>query len=124
MFWLGLFLLFIVLPLISNQFFPSETFPENWNIGLRQPIDAFEDWVIDNRRHHPAFLYFFNPLSDAIDASVKALESFFIWLPWLVVVAISFALAYRASGWGLAIFCALGMVFMGLSGYGKRVCKP
>ncbi len=119
-FWLGIFLLFIVLPFIFNQVLPSETFPENWNIGLREPIDAFEDWVIDNRRHHPIFLYFFNPLSDAVDASVKALESFFIWLPWLVVVAISFALAYRASGWVLAIFCALGMVFMGLIGLWKE----
>jgi glycine betaine/proline transport system permease protein len=119
-FWLGLILFFVVLPFLFNRVLDVETFPESWNIGLRQPIDQFQSWVIKNRAGHPIFQYFFNPLSDLVDSAVKALESFLIWLPWLVMVSVTFALAYRASGWRLALFCATGMIFMGLVGLWKE----
>jgi glycine betaine/proline transport system permease protein len=118
--WLGIILFFIVLPLIFNNVINLETFPETWNIGLRQPIDNFQSWIISNRAASPIFQNFFNPLSDTIDAAVKGLESFLIWLPWLVIVSVTFALAYRASGWRLALFCAAGVIFMGLIGLWKE----
>jgi glycine betaine/proline transport system permease protein len=120
LFWSGLLLLFVILPFIINQASDVETFPEQWNIGLRHPIDNVEKWVIENRKQHPLFLYFFNPISDSIDIAVRALESFLVWLPWLLMIVVTFALAYRASGWKLAVFCALGMVFMGLIGLWKE----
>ncbi|MCS6909504.1 MAG: hypothetical protein NZM11_02900, partial [Anaerolineales bacterium] len=49
-------------------------FPAEWNLGLRQPIDNFQRWVIDNRATHPAFVYFFEPLRNFIDAGLRWTE--------------------------------------------------
>ena len=81
---------------------------------LRQPIDAFQDWVIGNRATHPLFVYFFDPISDAIDSGIRKLEDFLLWLPWPVLVTATFLLAYRAGGFRVALLCATGLLFMGM----------
>ncbi len=145
--WAGIVLLFFVLPfllrtflyinLCKNECAPSlnlfiasiishplspllSTFPEAWNIGLREPIDNFQSWVIGNRKDHPAFLYFFNPLSDSIDALVKGLENVLLELPWLFIVGLAFALGLRAVNWRVALFCAAGLLFTGFVGLWKE----
>lgn len=115
--WIGVVLFFFVLPLLSHTVLPNlTTFPESWNIGLREPIDNFQSWVIGNRKDHPAFLYFFNPLSDGIDALVRGLESLLEDLPWPFLVVLAFMLGLRAVNWRVALFCAAGLLFMGLVG--------
>jgi glycine betaine/proline transport system permease protein len=119
--WLGIVSLFLVLPFLSHAVFPSlTTFPESWNIGLREPIDNFQSWVIGNRKDHPAFLYFFNPLSSVIDALVKGLESFLLSLPWPFIIVLAFMLGLRAVSWRVALFCAAGLLFMGFIGLWKE----
>jgi glycine betaine/proline transport system permease protein len=116
-FWVGIVLLFIVLPLLSHNLFPSlTTFPDSLNIGLREPIDNFQSWVIGNRKDHPMFLYFFNPLSQSIDTLVRGLETLLENLPWLFMVTLAFVLGLRASGWRVALFCAAGLLFAGFVG--------
>jgi glycine betaine/proline transport system permease protein len=91
-------------------------FPAEWNLGLRGPIDAFQRWVIDNRATHPAFLYFFEPLSAFIDAGLRWAEGLLLDVPWVVVVAV-FALAgLLLDGLGLALLCGGGLFVMGLFG--------
>jgi glycine betaine/proline transport system permease protein len=115
--WVGIVLFFFVLPLLSHTVLPNvTTFPESWNIGLREPIDNFQSWVIGNRKDHPAFLYFFNPISDGIDALVRGLESLLLALPWPFLVVLAFMLGLRAVSWRVALFCAAGLLFMGLVG--------
>lgn len=115
--WLGVVLFFVILPFLSRLAFPSlTTFPEAWNIGLREPVDNFQSWVIGNRKDHPAFLYFFNPLSDGIDALVKGLENLLEGLPWLFTVMLAFLLGLRAANWRVALFCAAGLLFAGFVG--------
>ncbi len=115
--WLGLFLFFMALPLLSQRLFPSiTTFPEAWNIGLREPVDAFQSWVIGNRQDHPVFLYFFNPLSSSIDTLTRGLEKLLLELPWLFTVTLAFMLGLRAASWRVALFCATGLLFAGLVG--------
>ncbi len=115
--WLGVILVFIVLPFLSHLVFPPlTTFPEDLNIGLREPIDNFQSWVISNRKDHPVFLYFFNPLSDSIDALVRGLENILEGLPWLFMVTLAFMLGLRAVSWRVALFCAAGLLFAGVVG--------
>ncbi len=92
------------------------TFPENWNFGLRAPIDRFQSWVIGNRATHPSFLYFFNPLKAIIESSLRSIEQLLLWLPWPLHFLLLYALAYRARGQGVAIFSILGLLLMGLFG--------
>jgi glycine betaine/proline transport system permease protein len=115
--WVGIVLFFFVLPLLSHAVLPNvTTFPESWNIGLREPIDNFQSWVIGNRKDHPAFLYFFNPISDSIDALVRGLENLLESLPWPFLVVLAFILGLRAVSWRVALFCTAGLLFMGMVG--------
>ncbi|MGL4610764.1 MAG: ABC transporter permease [Trueperaceae bacterium] len=111
--WSSAFLFFVVLPLLFKVIFPNvTTFPESWNLGLREPLDQFQAWVIQHRNDHPAFLYFFNPLREGIDTLVKGLENILEATPWPFIVVLAFMLGLRASGWFVAFFCALSFLFM------------
>jgi len=106
----------IVLIVLSRG---STVFPAAWNLHLRDPIDAFQSWVIGHRATHPLFLYFFNPLSAFIDARLRALEAFLLALPWPALVVLLFAIGYKAAGPKVASFAAAGLLIMGLFGLWK-----
>lgn len=91
-------------------------FPEAWNIHLRDPIDAFKSWVIGHRATHPLFIWFFDPLSDAIDYSLRRIERFLLWLPWPVIVVGVFLLGLKGAGLRTALLAGAGFLFMGLTG--------
>ena len=94
----------------------ARVFPETWNLGLRVPIDEFQRWVIGNRSWHPAFLYFFDPLSDGIDICLRGVEAFLLGLPWYAVVAAFFLFAQRTGGLSTALTAAAALLYMGLVG--------
>ena len=71
-------------------------FPTEWNIGLRQPIDGFQSWVIGNRSTHPIFLFVFSPFSAFVDWGLRGAENVLLWLPWPVTVWLFAALAWQA----------------------------
>ena len=92
------------------------SFPETWNLGLRGPLDDFEDWVIRNRATHPLFAYFFTPFSAAVDRLLRLMEAALLALPWPALVLAVALIAYRARGIGLALFAAAGLLFLGMIG--------
>lgn len=94
----------------------AQEFPEAWNLGLRGPIDEFQRWVIGNRSWHPAFLYFFAPISDSIDASLRGVEAFLLGLPWYALVLAFFLFAQRTGGLSTALTAAAALLYMGLVG--------
>lgn len=94
----------------------SGEFPPAWNLGLRQPIDAFQSWTIANRETLPAFRYFFDPLSAFIDAGLRAAENLLLGLPWLALIAVFVCLGYGLGGLRLAALCAVSLLVMGLFG--------
>jgi glycine betaine/proline transport system permease protein len=107
-----------VLLVVFTLVWPVElrSFPEQWNLGLRGPIDAFQDWVIGNRATHPLFTWFFTPLSDAIDWTLRLVESALLALGWPVVVAFFALLGYLAGGLRLMSLCLVSLLLAGLFG--------
>ncbi len=93
-----------------------DQFPAGWNLGLRQPIDQFQGWVIANQNTHPLFTLFFDPLSDLIEAGLLAIENLLLALPWFVIIFVFGWVAYYFGGWQLAALCAGGLLFCGLTG--------
>ncbi|MFI1466391.1 ABC transporter permease [Streptomyces wuyuanensis] len=75
-----------------------------WPAGLTAdisgPLDAANDWVVDNRDTHPLFLYFLlhlsNTATDAVDAVYQGLDA----LGWLGVTVAAVLVAWRAAGLG------------------------
>lgn len=113
--WLIFVFLLIVLPAAVRIFsLDFATFPESWNFGIREPIDAFQSWVIVNRANSPWFTWFFDPIKDSINESVKFLEGALRDAPWLVIVLVAAWLGLKAKGVWLALFCASSFLFMGV----------
>ncbi|NJN96194.1 MAG: ABC transporter permease subunit [Anaerolineales bacterium] len=114
---LGAAVVLILLVLLLNIMpFEISAFPAEWNLGLRQPIDALQSWIIGNRATSPLFVYFFDPLSDAIDVGIRAIEGFLLWLPWPVLLAGIFLLGQKLGGLRLGLLSLLGFLYMGLVG--------
>lgn len=95
----------------------ARSFPSTWNLGLRGPIDALQDWIILNRAHdHPLFFYFFEPLSAALDGGLRFVEGALLATPWPVIIAAVAGLGLWAGGWRLGTIAAAGFVAIGLLG--------
>jgi len=101
---------------LATLFAPLDSFPETWNLGLREVLNGFKRWVVVNRTTHWIFLFFFEPLSAVIDFGLRRVEDVLLWLPWPVVVLAVFLLAERIKGLRLAVFTALCLIPMGLLG--------
>ena len=85
--------------------------PRNWELPIQEPIDDFFEWTGD------AFAWFFNPVSDFIDAGLAGIDAFLLWLPWPFVVAAASMLGLRLGGRWLGMFCGLAVLFIGLNGF-------
>ncbi len=94
----------------------SGEFPTGWNLGLRAPVDNWQRGVIANRETMFVFQYFFDPLSDFIDAGLRAAENVLLGLPWVVLIASFMLLGYGLGGFRLAALCGFSLMVMGLFG--------
>lgn len=102
--------------IIHHNIYRFDVFPPTWNLQLREPIDEFQVWVITNRNTHAMFIYFFEPLSDAIDYALQQIELALLWLPWQVIILGAFLLAKKVSNWQSAFLITTCALFMGLMG--------
>ena len=85
--------------------------PRSWEPPIQEPIDASFEWFGDN------LAWFFNPISEVIDAGLAGLDTFLLWLPWTVVVAVGAMLGFRLGGRWLGLFCGAATLFIGFNGY-------
>ena len=85
--------------------------PGSWEPPVQEPIDNFFEWFGDS------LSWFFNPVSEVIDAGLAGLDTFLLWLPWTVVVAAVSMLGFRLGGRWLGVFCGAAMLFIGFNGY-------
>jgi glycine betaine/proline transport system permease protein len=106
----GVWLLSLILPALANPF------PKDWYLGLRPAIDQFQSWVISNRGTSAVFLYFFDPISAAIDAGVRAAESVLLTPHWAIIIGVNALLAYWLGGWRLLLLAAVSLFLCGLLG--------
>jgi glycine betaine/proline transport system permease protein len=106
----GMWLLCLLVPSLTDEF------PTQWNLGLREAADGFSQWVISNRITSPVFLFFFDPISAAIDAFVRAAESVLLGAHWAIIIGLTALAGWLLGGWKLALGCALGLFLCGLMG--------
>ncbi len=114
--WVLLVVGVLLLVLVARFVAELDGFPDSWNLGLRDPLNSFKRWVVVNRNSHPIFLFFFEPLSAAIDFGLRRVEGFLLWLPWPVVVLAFFIAGERIAGLRLGLLTTLCLVPMGLFG--------
>lgn len=94
----------------------TTTWPEAWDLHLRRPIDAFRYWVIGHRNTHWLWLWFFDPLSAAIDWSIRRIEQALLATPWPLLVGGVALLGHRLGRWRLAWLSGGCLLLMGMMG--------
>ncbi len=115
-FWLIASALIAALFLLARQMPHLQIFPEDWNLGWRDPINDFKRWVVINRTTHGIFLYFFEPLSAVLDFIIRRAEDFLLWLPWPIIMLGFFLSANQISGLRLGLLVSACLLLMGLFG--------
>ncbi len=96
--------------------FAGRTFPAIWDTLISSPIDAFEGWARSNRLDHPLFTGFFQPITDAVNWGLTAIENVLLWTPWFVLPIAVFAIVARNGNWRSGLVAGLAMVYPGLVG--------
>jgi len=80
------------------------------SLPLGNWVNVAVDWLTVN------LAVFFDAISDVIRVILTNLEHFLYWLPWPVVIAIFVLIAWRVTGWRVALFVGAGLYFMGALG--------
>lgn len=106
----------IGLLLLAQAVSQADNFAETWNLGLREVLNGFKQWVVVNRNDHWLFVFFFEPLSAVIDFGLRRVEDVLLWLPWVVVMVGTFWLGERIGGLRLGLLTAVCLLPMGLFG--------
>jgi len=80
-------------------------------IPLDEWITSFIDWLVEGYR------WFFQGLKWPVEVTLSGLETGFLAVPPLLVIAIIGVIAWRTSGFKLAIGSIITLIFIGLLGF-------
>jgi glycine betaine/proline transport system permease protein len=101
---------------LQVAFARADAFPALWDTAISGPIDEFQAWARANRRTHPLFTNFFQPITTAVDWALTAVEDFLLWLPWFVLPILVFVVVARNGRWKTGLVAAAAMTYPGLVG--------
>jgi len=101
---------------LQVAFARADAFPALWDTAISGPIDEFQAWARANRRTHPLFTNFFQPITTAVDWALTAVEDFLLWLPWFVLPILVFVVVARNGKWKTGLVAAAAMTYPGLVG--------
>lgn len=113
---LSLTVLVLLLFIFIEQTEDFGDLPNTWEIPMRDRVDDFRSWTVQNRATHPLFTWFFDPIGDFINDTLMLAEDILLWLPWVAIVAAVYLLALRTAGQKIALLCTAGLLYMGLVG--------
>lgn len=86
-------------------------YPEGWALPIDEALNvamrAAVEW----------FKWFFRAISWVLEFPMAWLKGLLHWLPWPAVLFAVTLLAHAASGWRLALFTALALLYMAVIGY-------
>lgn len=108
---LAVVLAFLVLAIIGAMAEEVVLPPSFLELPLTTPLNIAMNWFVDT------FGFIFKGLAWLLDWPVLWAQTALQWLPWSVTAYVVCVLAYRASGLGLTIFCALTFVYIASFGY-------
>ena len=87
------------------------TYPSEWMVPLTPQLNAAMNWFVD------VFGPTFRDISAFLEYPIKGVQAVLHWLPWPVVIAVFAVVAHAASGWRLAAFTILALLYMVVVGY-------
>lgn len=109
--WFGLIAMTLVFLALRERAGWLIVFPDAWVVPITPWLNSFMDWCVEH------FGAFFRAFSAALDVPMSLVRDFLNWLPWSVNLALLTFVAYVVSGWRLAVFTFLAILYMVVIGY-------
>uniref|UniRef100_UPI003B52C6B1 ABC transporter permease n=1 Tax=Roseovarius indicus TaxID=540747 RepID=UPI003B52C6B1 len=109
--WCALIALTLVFLAVQGSAGWLVAYPEDWVVPITPFLNSFMDWCVD------VFGPFFRAFSAALDVPMTAVREFLNWLPWSVTLTLVTFAAFAVSGWQLAVFSFLSVLYMVVIGY-------
>ena len=109
--WAGLALLALLLYLASGPLPALATFPDSWVLSPTDAMNRFMAWFTD--LFGPAF----KAVGWLLEWPVRWAQGLLHALPWSVTAAFFVLLGWFGSGWKLALFAGLSLLYMAVIGY-------
>ena len=78
---------------------------------IGQYIESAVNWLTDN------FSGLFDGINTVMSALIGAIETFWLWLPFYLVIVFFAGIAYWKTGWKNAVFTLLGLIFIYFTGF-------
>src|SRR5690606_4480094 len=85
-------------------------FPDVFQLPLAAWVDALVEWLTIEGAA------VFGAIGRFLLAFLLQLERFLLWLPWVVVIGVLAAIAWRLKNWRLAAGVVAGLLFIGVLG--------
>ena len=101
----------VVLVALGHSVEALSDFPRPDWIHFRGPVNTLVDWMnvhlgtLTNLIHAYVFIYGLKPVKDLL-----------LWMPWPVLILLVAWLAHTFAGRRIAVFCVLGMLYIGVVG--------
>ena len=109
--WFSLSIVTLSLYLLPETFSSLITYPENWVLPLTDIMNTMMAWFVD------VFGTIFKAIGWLLEWPVRFAQALLANLPWSVTATIIITLAWMASGWRLALFTVLSLLYMSVLGY-------
>ena len=109
--WVALLAVTLVLHFVPGPFTWLVKYPQDWVLGLTDPMNAAMTWFVQ------VFGPVFKAVGWVLEWPIKFAQWLLALLPWSVTCVIFVVFAYAASGWRLAAFALISLLYMAAIGY-------
>ena len=109
--WFGLIVLTLAFIALRGSAGWLITFPDDWVIPVTDWLNLFMDWCVEH------FGATFRAISAVLDVPMSAVRDLLNWLPWSVTLTLLTFTSFTVSGWRLALFTFLAILYMVVIGY-------
>jgi glycine betaine/proline transport system permease protein len=109
--WIGVGVVAVLTVLLRAELPWLVRYPADLVIPFADWVNAFMNWFVPNMK------WFFRALNWLLTWPMDWLRGLLQWLPWPATLAGITIVAYVASGWRLAVFTFLALMYMVVVGY-------
>ncbi len=109
--WLAVAIFTALCVVLSDSLGSLYQYPQSLVLKVTAPLNAGMTWFV------AVFGWFFKAIGWLFDWPVLLAKTILHAIPWAAMLIVATFVAYRAGGFGLAVFCALSIVYMVTFGF-------